>query len=154
MSCQSQSAKLLSCMKLLFLGMPRSRSALKALNSLVPGSCLKTRVAVSHYTQYIRVCTKAAQQKLSSAVCFTGERKDPPGICSPDLALKWEEAAQHLPITAPETCAASSTKNWMKRQGSRPLSLSCPLPAPPSIHPNLGCQSSLPPATWVKSKQV
>ena len=72
----SQSAKLLSCGKRLFLGMPRSRLALKALNSSVPGSSLKTGVSVCGGlgpTKNIRVHTKAAQGKLFSAVCFIGE---------------------------------------------------------------------------------
>ena len=130
----SQSAKLLSCVKLLFLGMPRSRSALNALNSSVPGSSLKTGVGVSHYTKDTRVHTKAAQGKLSCAVCFTGERIHL-GFAGPRLALNWEEAAHHLLITPPGTRTASSSKNWMRRPGFCPLSLSWPSPAPPQIHP-------------------
>lgn len=110
-------------------GQARSGSALKSLNSSVPGSCLKTRVGVSHYTKYIRVHTKAAQGEFS-AVCFTGEMIHL-GLAGPDLALNWEEAVQHLPITPPGTHTAASSKNWMRRWGSRPCSLSCPSPSPP-----------------------
>ena len=141
---RSQSAECLSYVKILFLGMPRSRSALKALKSSVPGSSLKTRVGVSHYTEDIRVHTKAAQGKLSSALCFTGERIHL-GFAGPDLALNWEEAAHHLPITPPGARTASSCKNQGRRWGSCPLSLSGPSPAPPQIHPVEGACTSLSP---------
>ena len=94
-------------------GQARSGSVFEALNSSVPGSGLKSRVGVSHYTQYINVHTKVAQEKLSSAVCFTGERIHL-GFAGPDFSLNWEKAVQHLPITSPGTRTASRSRNWMR----------------------------------------